>query len=453
MIQAAPRAVKRPRKQTPRDVLAHLFMAGWICVLLQGALRKWVFPGLTILYLIQDLPLMLAYVYAFWKGLVWGGKLGWTCIGISILLGIETLLQLIFGDLHMRTAVVGLHHYIFYLPILFLAPVAYNFRHRLQFIRWNLIVIIPMALIAALQSRAPRGAWINRTTAGDEGGFGLVGDTVRATGTFNFTLTYSLWCGIAVGLVLGEWLLPPRRRSFKSKPLLLICTLSAVMATMVSGSRSAVMLGALGFLGAFGAVVFTRHVKNILRFAAVIVGMPIVTVISYFAAPASFTAVVDRFSSTGVEEQLTTRIEHMFFGFTYVPPYSILGAGIGYGIPAANPGAGANVGVVLSEHEPIRIVQEMGSYVGTGLVIFRYAAGIGLMLFSFKCLTLPRGHSMPHAVPLAFAVAPILMVGELLRSAPMLATQVFYVMALVLGAYLFREEPLESNPVQLSETR
>jgi len=453
MIQAAPREVKRRRKQTPRDVLAHLFMAGWICVLIQGALRKWVFPGLTILYLIQDLPLLLAYIYAFRKGLVWGGKLGWTCIGISILLGIETLLQLIFGDLHMRTAVVGLHHYIFYLPILFLAPVAYNFRHRLRFIRWNLIVIIPMALIAALQSRAPKGAWINRTTAGDEGGFGLVGDTVRATGTFNFTLTYSLWCGIAVGLVLGEWLLPPSRRSFKSKTMLLVCTLSAVLATMVSGSRTAVALAALGFVGAFAAVVVTRNVKHIVRFTAVLVSLPVITVISYFAAPVSFSAVVDRFSGEGVEEQLATRVEHMFVGFTYVPEYSVLGAGIGYGIPAANPGAGANIGIVLSEHEPIRIVQEMGTYVGTGLVIFRYVTSIGLMLFSFKCLTLPRGHSMPHAVPLAFAVAPILTVGELVRSAPMLATQVFYIMAFIFGAYLFKDEPLESGRVSLSETR
>src|ERR1700722_20715324 len=119
MTQTAPPIAKRRRaKQTPRDFLANLFMAAWILVLLQGALRKWAFQGANFLYLIQDVPLILAYVYAFWKGLVWGGKLAWTMIVIAIVLSIQTMLQLIFADLTSRTALIGLHHYIFYLPIL-----------------------------------------------------------------------------------------------------------------------------------------------------------------------------------------------------------------------------------------------------------------------------------------------------------------------------------------------
>jgi hypothetical protein len=433
-------------------MLAHLFMAAWICVLLQGALRKWAFPGLTVLYLIQDVPLLLAYIYALKKGLVWGGKLAWLCIGISLVLCLQTMLQIIFGNLQLRTAVIGLHHYIFYLPILFLAPVCYNFKHRLRFIRWNLLVIIPMAIIAALQSRAPKGAWINRTSAGDDSAFGLAGDTVRATGTFNFAQTYAIWCGIAVGLALGEWLLPPNRRSFQSKALLLIFTLCAVMATMVSGSRSAVFLAVLGFIGAFSAVVVTRNVKHIVRFGFVLVLTPILTLVAYIAAPASFSAVIDRFSGDVYQEELVVRIEHMFVGFVTVPPFSPLGVGVGFGIPAANP-AGSSLGIKLSEHESIRTVLEMGTFTGSALVLLRYIGGIWLIAVGFRCLTLPRGHSLPHAVPLAFAAAPTLMIGELERSAPAIATQNFFIIALILSAVLFRREPLDSGPVQLSETR
>jgi hypothetical protein len=451
MTQALPRSEKRRQKQTPRDWLAHLFMAAWLCVLLQGALRKWVFPGANIFYLIQDVPLLFAYLYALSKGLIWGGKVAWTCVAVAVVLSIQALLQIIFVDLTLRTAVIGLHHYIFYLPILFLAPVGFNFKNRLRFIRWNLLIIIPMALIAALQSRAPKGAWINRTSAGDETGFGLAADTVRATGTFNFTLIYSLWCGIAVALVLGEWLLPPQRRSFRSKGLLLVCTLSAVLATMVSGSRSAVALAALCFLGGFAAVLFTRNVTHIFRFAAVIVSLPIITAIAYWAAPVSFNAVLDRFSGDYYQQELSSRIQTMFIGFVTVPPISALGAGIGYGIPAANPRAATTI--LLSEHETIRTVIELGSFTGTGLVVLRYVAAIGLIFISFKCLTLPRGHSLPHAVPLAFAAAPFLVIAEVVRSAPVLATQTFFVIALILSAVLYRQEPLDSGPVQLSETR
>jgi hypothetical protein len=456
MTQAAPRVEKRREKQTPRDILAHIFMAAWICVLLQGALRKWVFPGFNILYLIQDVPLLMAYVWAFWKGLVWTGKVTWLCITLAAVLSIQTLLQIIFVNLNLRTAVIGLHHYTFYLPILFLLPVCYNFKHRQRFIRWNLMIIVPMALLAALQSRAPKGAWINRTSAGDDTGFGLTGDTVRATGTFNFTQTYSIWCGFAVGIVLGEWLLPPGRRCFKSRLALLLCTLGALLATMVSGSRTAVLLGVLAFLGGFASVVVTRNIRLIVRYAAVIVLLPVLVLAAFFAAPAAFNGVVARFSGEGYQEDLIVRTEHMFLAFMTVPEYSPLGVGIGYGIPAANPAAGSGGsvgGILLSEHETIRGVQEMGTYTGTLLVALRYASGFLLLYAALRSLVLPRNHGLPHALPLAFTLVPTLMVGELARSAPVVAPQIFFAIALILSATLFRAEPIPTALTQKSKTR
>ena len=453
LTQTAPRIKERRAKATPRDILADLFMAAWLCVLLQGALRKWVFPGAQILYFIQDAPLLLAYGYALWKGLVWGGKVAATCVVISLLLSIETMVQLIFLDLKLRTAIIGLHHYIFYLPILFIAPVCYNARNRLRFVRWNLVIAIPMSLIAAVQSRTPKAAWINRTSAGADTGYGLATDVVRATGTFNFTLFYSIWCGMAVALVIGEWLLPPERRSFKSKAMLLICSLSAVVATMVSGSRSAVMLGALAFAGGFAAVLYMRNYRLIARFAAIVILLPVLTAVAYIAAPASFSAVIDRFSGEDTRQNLKARIMYLFIGFITEPHFSPLGAGVGFGIPAANPGGTASFMIVLSEDEPTRIAEELGTFTGSAFVALRYAAAIMLVVASFKCLSLPPGRRFPAAVPLAFVVAPNFMVGEIVRSAPLVGTQVFFAIALIQGAILFRREPFDSGPVQLSEVK
>jgi hypothetical protein len=451
MTQAAPREKKRRLPQTPRDVLAHIFMAAWICVLLQGALRKWVFPGLAILYLIQDVPLLIAYIYALWKGLVWGGKLASMCILIAITLSVETMVQIIFGNISVRTAVVGLHHYIFYLPILFLAPVSFNFKHRRRFVRWNLLILIPMALLATLQSRAPKGAWINRTSAGDDTGFGLAGDVVRATGTFNFTAFYSVWVGLAAAMVVGEWLLPPSQRSFKSKILLLVFTLSVALAAMVSGSRLAVVVAGLAFVGGFAAVVVTRNARLILRFAIVLLCMPILVGIAYVAAPASFNGLVARFSGDNYQQDMNTRVVHGLLGFTYAARFSYIGAGIGYGIPAANPSLG--MGIVLSENETIRIIEEIGSFTGNAIVVLRYASTLVLIGVGFRALLLNRRHSFPHAVPLAFTAAPTLMVGELTRSAPVLSTMTFFIIALILGAILFRQEPLALTTAPLSVTR
>jgi hypothetical protein len=451
LTQAAPRAIKQRTRRTNRDQLASLFMAAWICILLQGALRKWIFPGSAALYLIQDVPLTFAYVFALWKGLVWGGKLAWMCVLVSAALAIQTMLQVIFGNLQLRTAVMGLHQYIYYLPILFLVPVCFNFKHRRRFIRWNMLVIVPMALIAALQSRAPSGAWINRTSAGEDTGLGgLSAGHVRATGTFNFTVSYAIWCGFAVGLVMGEWLLPPARRSFQSKAMLIICTMGAIVATLVSGSRVAVMLAAAAFLGGFAAVIVTRNVRLIVRFTAVTILLPLLVVISYFAAPSNFDAVVARFSGEGNQQSIEQRIDKMFTAFTWAASYSGLGVGIGVGIPAANPG---HVAFVLSENESIRIVQEMGTYTGTILVLLRDAAGILLVLVSFRALQLAQGNRLPHAVPLAFSAAPTIMVGDLTHSAPVTATQAYFWTALILGALLFRHEPVPPGTSQLSKKR
>ena len=253
-----------------------------------------------------------------------------------------------------------------------------------------------------------------------------------------------------MGLVLGEWLCPPSRRCFKSKAMLLICTMGAAVATLVSGSRSGVMLAALAFLGGFTSVIVTRNVKLILRFSAVIVLLPILILLGYWAAPVSFNAVLDRFSGEHNQEEMGTRIDHMVTAFTWATHYRILGAGVGFGIPAANPGA---VGFNLSEVEPIRIVEELGTFVGTAVVLLRYGAGLLLVVASFRTLKLPRGHSLPHAVPLAFAAFPTLTVGALTGSAPVLATQTFFWIAVILSALLFKYEPLEARAFQLSKTR
>jgi hypothetical protein len=66
---------------------------------------------------------------------------------------------------------------------------------------------------------------------------------------------------------------------------------------------------------------------------------------------------------------------------------------------------------------------------------------------------LPLGRNLPHAVPLAFSAAPTIMVGDLTHSAPITATQAYFWSALILGALLFRHEPVSPSTFQLSKKR
>ncbi len=415
-------------------------MAGWICVLLQGALRKWAFPAAAKpLYLVQDVPLIIAYVYAILKGHIWAGKVALGCCLIALLLSIETLAQLIFVDLQLKTAIIGLHQYIFYLPILFLFPVCLNHQQMRRFIRWNLLIIIPMGILGTVQSRAGKSAWINRTAAGDETAFSIAGSTaIRATGTFNFTLSYSIWCGIAAALVVGEWILPPEKRSFKSRLLLILCSICVSMATMVSGSRTAIVLAAAAFIGGAVAALLQRNQRLILRFAGIIFAMPLMAGLAYLLAPDAFTGNLNRLSHSENQTEMSVRVMQMTVGFLSEPGFSVLGKGIGTGIQAASVSSADPYAVKLSEWDNIRGVQELGTFGGILLVLTRYLAALLVIGAGLRAQMQRPGFA--YALPIAFTVAPTLAIGDMWRTAPMVATQVFYFMALICGAMLFRRQ-------------
>jgi hypothetical protein len=427
-------------------------MAAWICVILQGALRKWVFPGLQIMYLVQDVPLLFAYMYAFYARLFRLNWLAWSCIVCALILSMQTLMQIIVVGLPVQTAVIGLHHYLFYLPILFMAPLCFNAKHRLRFLRFNLLSTIPMALIATIQSRSSNSAWINRTSLGDNTAFSISGsDAFRSTGTFNFTLPYSIWCGIVAALVIGEWLQPEEQRSFKSTPLLMVCSISALLATAVSGSRTAVFLTAAAFAGGFVSVVITQNRKYIIRFVAVTILLPIIAGLGFLVSPDSFTGNVNRFEGEDASREMTTRVEGMTFGFLTDVPLSLLGEGIGKGIQASNVGSNDAYEVDLSEWDPIRGVQELGSVTGTALVLFRY--GGSFALFFAGVAALKQRPSSSYSLPLAATAIPQLALGDIWRVAPQIATQVFFCIAFIIGTMLFRREVMNSETQQQLRTR
>jgi hypothetical protein len=424
-----------------------MFMAGWICVLLQGALRKWAFPSLAKpLYLVQDVPLIIAYGYAVLKGHIWAGKVALGCCLVALLLSMQTLAQLIFVDLQLKTAIIGLHQYIYYLPILFLFPMCLKHKEMRRFIRWNLLIIIPMGVLGTVQSRSGKSAWINRTAAGDETAFSIAGSTaIRATGTFNFTQSYSIWCGIAAALVIGEWILPPEKRSFKSRLLLIAFSISASMATMVSGSRTAILLGAGAFFGGLVAALLQRDQKLILRFVGIVLAMPVVAGLAYLLAPDAFTGNLNRLSHPENQREMSTRIEQLTVGFLSEPEFSFLGKGIGTGIQAASSSSTDPYSVKLSEWDNIRGVQELGTFAGIALVMTRYLAALLVIAAAVRAQLQRPGFA--YALPIAFTVAPTLAIGDMWRTAPMVATQVFYFMALICGAILYRRESQSIAPL------
>src|SRR5271168_2455149 len=235
--------------------MAKFYFATFLAIVFTGAIRKWVFPNTNVFYLLQDVPIGMAYLYALWKGFFDRGYLLLGIVALSTILTLQGLAQIIISGLDPIVALAGFHNYLFYLPMLVVFPCCLTEKYRRKFVRWNLLLSIPMCLLALAQAASPKSAWVNRTTGGEA--FGVPGaDVARVSGTFNFVSFYAIWVGIAVALCIGEWLLPKERRVLRNQWLLVLCTFTLNICHLVSTSRAAIMLAAIAVLGGVvGAIV------------------------------------------------------------------------------------------------------------------------------------------------------------------------------------------------------
>jgi len=73
-VATIPQFVDEATYLAPHDVhrvqvMARYYFASFWCILFTGAVRKWIFPHNSILYLLQDVPISFFYVYGLRSGL------------------------------------------------------------------------------------------------------------------------------------------------------------------------------------------------------------------------------------------------------------------------------------------------------------------------------------------------------------------------------------------------
>jgi hypothetical protein len=415
--------------------MARLFFASFWMIVFTGAVRKWLFPGTSIFYLLQDIPIGFAYIYAIWKGCFDRSYLLLGIIFLSTILILQGLAQIIVSGLNIFVAAVGFHHYLFYLPILLVFPLCLTAKYRKDFVKWNLLFSIPMFLLAIAQAISPKSAWVNKTSEGDA--FGVAGsDVARVSGTFNFTGFYGLWVAIAVALCIGEWLLPKERRAIRSPWLMILCTFTVNLCHLVSASRTAIALAGMAILGGVVCAVILGSVRAILAVGGICVLIPIAVGMTYVISPAEFDIVLERFSGHSYVQEGTNRVEEGLIGFMTDPPFSLIGAGIGMGVDAAHIGSvdAYNFTYALSENDTIRNVMELGTPVGLLYTLTRLSFLFGMVFLS---IWIARTGSSPHVLPLSFCLLTQGYQGDLTRNAAMTCSQVMMGYAFILGAYYY----------------
>lgn len=378
-------------KITP-TTMGKLFVAILLIAVFEGAIRKWVTPALTNpLVLLRDGLALYCLFWALKTGKMHGGQKGaqalWLWTALVVLWG---LFQLMINQSSPLIYIVGLRFWLLYLWFAYAAAVSMSqddFRYISKTLLWLVLLMAPLAV---LQFSLPPSAFLNKQVDGDEEKvFLAIAGVVRTTGTFSFTLGYTTLLAIFTPVVLS--LLAPGIRLWGKSwaPKALVFALA--IGTMVSGSRSAlIMFGLMFLVYMFVSVRYSKNNATVRKSAKGGSAVMLVGVVLMLAVvPFIFSGAVDsskqRFEEAAASEDLVDRVKVIFFGETGVyENLTLIGEGIGGGTNFASVITTGERTFLLAESEAGRVILEGGvlgfTYIGLKLMLIIFGLRRSLVI-------------------------------------------------------------------------
>lgn len=347
--------------------LARLFIAVLLITVLEGALRKWVSNDLTYpVVALRDGIAALGVLWALTKGRVrYSPRAFRYLLMLTIVLLFWGFLQILVNQTSLLIYVLGLRFWLLYFWFAFFAAFSfseYDFRMISKFL---VLLLIAMTPLAAFQHFLPPTSFWNKQV--DEGSFIFLvsGDVVRTTGTFSFTMGYTTFLAMVSPFAFLS--LDPTSRLWKRQWMRVIVIGALLVATIVSGSRAAIVFFGLLFL--LYSLSSMRYAKGKAKgkSMAMIIAVIALLVVSLSIFTRAVEATRDRFEDANRVENIG---ERMMYSFAPKGEISFLGAGIGMGTNFASVLETGQRSFKLAESENARIILEAG-WLGIGIVLLK----------------------------------------------------------------------------------
>jgi hypothetical protein len=378
-------------------------------LIFEGALRKWVLPGLaTPLLIIRD-PLGLWLIFiALKKGLIPSNIF----LNLMLLIAFASFFTAIFiGHGNLLVALFGARILLIHFPLIFIIGNVFDREDVEKMGKAIVMISIPMAILIARQFYSPQSAWVNRGVGGDENGAGFTGALgyFRPPGTFSFTNGVALFFSFVSSFVLYFWLIPG-----KINKLILIGSTIAIIAS-IPLSISRTLFFSILVTVFFAAITILKNPLFIGR--ALIIGLVGLLSLGILSKTRFFKTSTEAFSARFSFANKTEGGISGVIGGRYVGGMTgaLIGSSrvpfFGYGS-----GMGTNAGAMLltgknkfliSEEEWGRLIGELGPLLGISVILIRLSlvgkmalvsirrlnTGYILpwMLLSFGILTIPEG--------------------------------------------------------------
>lgn len=353
-----------------------------ILIIIEGALRKWVFPSLSHpLLIIRDPVVVCIYILSLSKGCF--PKNAFVVGALAL-----ALFSFVFGILSEHSSLwitlYGLRVNYLHLPLIFVMPAVMTRKDVETLGKFFLWTCLPMTVLEVLQFYASPEHWLNANPSKAEG-ITLVGGLgrLRSSGTFSFTQGLASYFVFVAAFFLNFLI----ERKKASKAFLIAVGVSLLVAIPFSVSRSLALGCGIVLLGATFSMYFKKSTSQALFRSLCILTVVVCTTgyLPFFDdGLASFG---DRWvSATGTtrEDFQSNIVDRFTEGFSqayqFIGYAGLTGVGVGMGTNVATKLLTNQLGFLLAESEWSRILLELGSILGLAFIALR----IGLFYYLLK---------------------------------------------------------------------
>jgi hypothetical protein len=331
-----------------------LLMATLALNVIEGALRKWFFPGSgQLLYFAKDAVLIGAYVSFMLAGPHEANQRTKTATMLCLLAG--TIIFLDAFNPNIGSVIVGffgIKCYLLYVGLIYLGARLFKDWKQFQtFVQWQVAFAIFVCLLGIVQFGSPADAQINRYAVGDEQILTFGTDaTVRITGTFAFISGHVSFLFVSTALTLGLICTSDQRKDkFLGPAALILCAGNMLM----SGSRAGgiMLLAMVALVLIWFAPAANRVASRVRTVLLISVALALLAASLWFGK--AYSAYLERIESS--DDEFVDRAFQYHDVFGQILDYAGL---TGFGTGLTHPGSAAlEQGLGLKPSEPVPILE------------------------------------------------------------------------------------------------
>jgi hypothetical protein len=216
-------------------VIVRLTLAVYLLLIFEGAIRKWLLPGVAdVMFFVRAPLVLLIYFIALYSGL-WPRRYRFLLIGLGFAIVALVLvpIQLMVGgydNRHLVLAVYGWHNYFLYIPLAFLIGEQFSRLDLYKIARITLVVGVVTAPLVIIQYFSPADSpiVIGFGTVETErfSGLGYAEGRARPMGFFTSSLGQQLFVASLAAFVIASWISSAKRETASGTLLLVLATIA-----------------------------------------------------------------------------------------------------------------------------------------------------------------------------------------------------------------------------------